>query len=66
MTNKSPIRTWSNSKGEGKLFSIDLLDESGEIKATGFRDAVDKFYDMIQVNIKIHCNFYYLTKLFLD
>ena len=28
MTNKSGIRTWSNSKGEGKLFSIDLLDES--------------------------------------
>ena len=28
VTNKSGIRTWSNSKGEGKLFSIDLLDES--------------------------------------
>lgn len=49
VTNKSAIRTWSNSKGEGKLFSVDFLDESGEIKATAFRDAVDKFYDMLQV-----------------
>lgn len=46
---KSPIRTWSNSKGEGKLFSMDLVDESGEIRATGFRDTVDKFYEMIEV-----------------
>lgn len=46
---KSGIRTWSNSKGEGKLFSCDLVDESGEIRLTGFRDSVDKFYDYIQV-----------------
>lgn len=28
VTRKAPIRTWSNSKGEGRLFSVDLLDES--------------------------------------
>ena len=28
MTNKSQIRHWSNSKGEGRLFNVDLLDES--------------------------------------
>lgn len=28
VTNKSQIRTWSNSRGEGKLFSIELVDES--------------------------------------
>lgn len=49
VTSKSGIRTWSNAKGEGKLFNMDLMDESGEIRCTGFRDAVDKFYDMIQV-----------------
>ncbi|OXU23008.1 hypothetical protein TSAR_015531 [Trichomalopsis sarcophagae] len=49
VTNKSPIRTWSNSRGEGKLFSIDLLDESGEIRCTAFRDQCDKFYDMIEI-----------------
>ncbi|KAL7301699.1 hypothetical protein TKK_0005698 [Trichogramma kaykai] len=46
---KSPIRTWSNSRGEGKLFSMDLVDESGEIRCTGFRDQCDKFYDMIEI-----------------
>ncbi|XP_076031483.1 replication protein A 70 isoform X2 [Oratosquilla oratoria] len=50
VTNKSSIRTWSNSRGEGKLFSMDLLDESGEIKATAFNDQCDKFFDMIEVN----------------
>lgn len=29
VTAKPPIRTWSNAKGEGKLFSMDLMDESG-------------------------------------
>lgn len=28
VTNKSNIRTWSNSKGEGKLFSFEIVDES--------------------------------------
>lgn len=50
VTSKSNIRTWSNARGEGKLFSIDLLDESGEIRLTFFRDQVDKFYDMIETN----------------
>lgn len=51
VTNKSAIRTWSNSRGEGKLFSMDLADESGEIRATVFRDLVDKYYDMIEVSV---------------
>lgn len=50
VSNKSAIRTWSNSRGEGKLFNMDLIDESGEIRCTGFRDMVDKFYDYIQVS----------------
>ncbi|KAK6183944.1 hypothetical protein SNE40_006506 [Patella caerulea] len=50
ITQKSSVKTWSNSRGEGKLFSVNFLDESGEIRATGFNDAVDKFYDMLEVN----------------
>ncbi|XP_045135026.1 replication protein A 70 kDa DNA-binding subunit-like [Portunus trituberculatus] len=50
VTNKSAIRTWSNSRGEGKLFSMDLLDETGEIRATAFNNEVDKFYDMIEID----------------
>ncbi|XP_060826818.1 replication protein A 70 kDa DNA-binding subunit isoform X2 [Bombus pascuorum] len=49
VVNKSTIRTWSNSRGEGKLFSMDLVDESGEIRCTAFRDQCDKFYDMIEI-----------------
>ena len=45
---KSEIKTWHKSTGEGKLFSVNLLDESGEIKATGFNDEVDAFYDLLQ------------------
>lgn len=45
---KSDVRTWSNQKGEGKLFSITLVDESGEIKATAFNQTVDMFYDTLQ------------------
>lgn len=50
VTSKSIIRTWSNAKGEGKLFSFDLCDETGEIRATAFREQVDKFYDMLEVD----------------
>ncbi|KAL6256338.1 hypothetical protein P5V15_012455 [Pogonomyrmex californicus] len=57
VTSKSGIRTWSNSRGEGKLFSMDLIDESGEIRCTAFRDMCDKFYDMIEPK-----NIYYISK----
>ncbi|XP_046360245.1 replication protein A 70 kDa DNA-binding subunit-like isoform X1 [Haliotis rufescens] len=50
VTQKSGIRTWSNSRGEGKLFSVNFLDESGEIRATGFNEAVDRFYELLEVN----------------
>ncbi len=50
LTSKSQIRHWSNAKGEGKLFSIELLDSTSDIRATFFKDAVDKFYDILQVD----------------
>lgn len=48
VTQKSDIRTWHKPSGEGKLFSVNLLDESGEIKATGFNEQCDQYYDMLQ------------------
>lgn len=51
VANKSGIRTWSNSRGEGKLFSMDLVDVSGEIRATVFRELVDKYYNMMEVSV---------------
>lgn len=47
-TNKSEIKTWHNRNGEGKLFSVNLLDESGEIRATGFNDQCDQLYNLFQ------------------
>ncbi|XP_041664731.1 replication protein A 70 kDa DNA-binding subunit [Cheilinus undulatus] len=49
VTNKSSIRTWSNSRGDGKLFSMEIVDESGEIRLTGFNQEVDKFFSLIEV-----------------
>lgn len=60
VTTKSAVRTWSNAKGEGKLFSFDLCDETGEIRATAFRDQVDKYYDMLEVD-----KVYYVSKCIL-
>jgi len=48
VTMKSDIKTWHKPSGEGKLFSVNFLDESGEIRATGFNDQVDQFYDLLQ------------------
>jgi replication factor A1 len=47
VTMKSDIKTWHKTT-EGKLFSVNLLDESGEIRATAFNDQVDAFYDLLQ------------------
>lgn len=47
-TNKSDIKTWHNKNGEGKLFSVNLLDDSGEIRGTGFNDQCDALYDLFQ------------------
>lgn len=56
VTAKSAMRTWSNAKGEGKLFNFDLMDESGQIRCTAFRDVADKYYDMLEVSF-IFCSF---------
>lgn len=45
---KSDIKLWSNTKGEGKLFNCTFADESGEIRATAFNTAVDKFFDKLE------------------
>ncbi|KAJ6140091.1 Nucleic acid-binding OB-fold [Penicillium samsonianum] len=47
-TSKSSIKTWHNKNGEGKLFSVNLLDDSGEIRATGFNEQCDMLYELFQ------------------
>ncbi|WAQ91494.1 hypothetical protein PtA15_14A378 [Puccinia triticina] len=48
VSQKSEIKRWSNARGDGKLFSVTFLDESGQVRATGFNDAVDNLYDSLQ------------------
>jgi replication factor A1 len=48
--NKSEMRHWTNAKGEGRLFSVTLIDESGEIKATAFNEAADRLINMFEDN----------------
>lgn len=48
VTHKTDIKTWHNKNGEGKLFSVNLLDETGEIRATGFQETCDRLYDVLQ------------------
>ena len=57
VTNKSDIRTWSNARGDGKLFSITFADHSGIIRGTAFNAAVDELYDKFEVDKS-----YYITK----
>ena len=54
---KSDIRTFSNARGEGKVFSVTLMDETGEIKATAFNNNVDEFYPKFQEG-----KMYYVSK----
>ncbi|XP_042354869.1 replication protein A 70 kDa DNA-binding subunit-like [Plectropomus leopardus] len=57
VTTKSNIRNWSNSRGEGKLFSFEIVDESGEIRITAFNNEVDKFFPLVEQG-----KVYYITK----
>lgn len=56
VTHKSDIKTWHKTNSEGKLFSVNLLDESGEIKATGFNEQCDQLYETFQEG-----SVYYIT-----
>ncbi|KAI7739465.1 hypothetical protein M8C21_023230 [Ambrosia artemisiifolia] len=50
ITAKGDLRRYNNAKGDGKVFSFDLLDsEGGEIRVTCFNAVVDRFYDTIEV-----------------
>lgn len=49
VTAKGELRRYNNPRGEGKVFSFDLLDsDGGEIRVTCFNAVADQFYDMIE------------------
>jgi len=58
VTQKAPIKRYSNARGEGKFFSFDLLDsEGGEIRVVGWNEQCDRFFDQVE-NGKV----YYISK----
>ncbi len=57
VTQKSEIKTWSNPRGEGKLFNVTLMDDSGEIRATAFNLVVDDLYPKLEEG-----KVYYISK----
>lgn len=57
VTHKSEVKTWSNQRGEGKLFNLTLMDETGEIRATAFNAAVDELYEKLEEG-----KVYYISK----
>jgi replication factor A1 len=50
VTAKGDLRRYNNARGDGKVFSFDLLDsDGGEIRVTCFNAVVDRFYDAIEL-----------------
>ncbi|KAG6545076.1 hypothetical protein Mapa_013459 [Marchantia paleacea] len=50
VTNKGPMRTFSNARGSGNLFNVELTDEEGtQIQATMFKEAADEFHNKLQL-----------------
>lgn len=49
MVNKTQVRTFSNTRGEGKFFNFDVLDSSGcDVRIVGFNECVDRFFEVVQ------------------
>lgn len=49
VVSKGSIRTWHNQKGEGKLFSFELKDDTGDVKITAFNQECDRFHSIVDV-----------------
>lgn len=50
VTAKGELRHYNNTRGDGKVFSFDLLDsDGGEIRVTCFNLVADQFYNQIEL-----------------
>ncbi|CAB4408241.1 unnamed protein product [Rhizophagus irregularis] len=54
---KSDLKTWTNSRGSGKLFNVTLMDDTGEIRATAFNQQADEYMNLLELN-----KVYYISK----
>lgn len=45
---KSELRTYNSEKmGEGKVFSMDICDDSGEMRVTLWREAAERYFELV-------------------
>ena len=57
ISNKSEMKSWSNAKGTGTLFSIELIDSSKtEIRGTFFKAAAEKWYPVLKQGAVYLCS----------
>jgi replication factor A1 len=57
VTAKTQVKTFNNKRGDGKLFSFDVTDDSSEIRITAFNKECDKYFNIIKKDLV-----YYITK----
>jgi replication factor A1 len=57
VTQKSDIRSFSTNRSSGKFFTVNLMDESSEIRATAWNEVADKLHEILQVD-----KAYYISK----
>ncbi|KAL6175422.1 hypothetical protein ACLB2K_052063 [Fragaria x ananassa] len=58
VTNKGTMRTYTNARGQGCVFNVELTDEDGtEIQATMFNEAAKKFFEKFELG-----KVYYVSK----
>jgi replication factor A1 len=57
VTAKTQIKTFNSKRGDGKLFSFDVTDDSSEIRITAFNKECDKYFNIIEKDLV-----YYITK----
>ncbi|KAJ3724739.1 hypothetical protein C8R42DRAFT_640675 [Lentinula raphanica] len=48
ITQKSELKSYSNARGEGKVFNVTFMDETGEIRATAFNAIADNLYPKLE------------------
>ncbi|XP_077301478.1 uncharacterized protein LOC143922084 [Arctopsyche grandis] len=48
IVSKSEIKKFNTQKGEGKLFSFEVADKTGQIKCVAFSESVDAFFPIIE------------------
>lgn len=50
VTQKGELRTYSNARGEGKLFSFEIADETGTMRVTAFREKAIEAHQRVELN----------------